>query len=160
MFIGKNGQETTRASSIERIYQRKRKVYQLPRNQKLAKLSMYSACQGSKCRCTGWKTPQENRHRDVEVNYCPDFNEECRNTSCGHPLDQHVSHLTDQQEDQLNELLGAIVDVENLYMSIMREEDKDTKKVYCYLFRLLRQCILTRSQPVIRGPLGNLFESV
>lgn len=154
VFLGKNGQETTRASSIERIYQRKRKVYQLPRNQKLAKLSMYSACQGNKCRCTGWKTPQENRHRDVEVNYCPDFTEECRNASCGHTLEDHISHLQELPEEQLNEMLGAIVDVENLYMSIMREEDKDTKKVYCYLFRLLRQCILARSQPVIRGPLG------
>lgn len=146
--------ETTRQNSIERILQRKKRVYLLPRNQKMAKLSMFSACQTPKCRCTGWKTPTENRHKDVEVNYCPDFTEECRNANCGHPLEQHVSHLYEITDDEINVLLSAIVDVENLYMSIMRENDKDTKKVYCYLFRLLRQCILTRTEPVIRGPLG------
>lgn len=148
-------QEATRQDSIERILQRKQRVYQLPRNQKLTKLSMYSACQGTDCRCTGWKTPEENRHKDVEVDYCPNFQEECRNPNCKHSLESHITHLGDISEDQINELLGAIVDVENLYMSMLRETDTDTKKVYAYLFRLLRQCILTRSQAVIRGPLGD-----
>lgn len=140
--------------SIERIHMRKQKVYQLPRTQKMAKLSMYSACQSPKCRCTGWKTPQENRNRDIETNYQPETTEPCRAPNCGHSLQDHVSHLTEVTDPQINELMSTIVDVENLYMSIMREEDKDTKKVYCYLFRLLRQCILTRTQPLIRGPLG------
>ncbi|XP_065084860.1 histone acetyltransferase KAT2A [Ochlerotatus camptorhynchus] len=148
-------QEATRQDSIERILQRKQRVYQLPRNQKLTKLSMYSACQGPDCRCTGWKTPEENRHKDVEVDYCPNFKEECRNPNCKHSLESHITHLGDISDDQINELLGAIVDVENLYMSMLRETDTDTKKVYAYLFRLLRQCILTRSQAVIRGPLGD-----
>ncbi|XP_055603504.1 histone acetyltransferase KAT2A [Uranotaenia lowii] len=152
---GGGSQEATRQDSIERILQRKQKVYQLPRNQKLTKLSMYSACQGTECRCTGWKTPEENRHKDVEVDYCPNFKEECRNPNCKHSLEAHISHLGEINDDQINELLGAIVDVENLYMSMLRETDTDTKKVYAYLFRLLRQCILTRSQAVIRGPLGD-----
>ncbi|XP_055547535.1 histone acetyltransferase KAT2A [Wyeomyia smithii] len=152
---GGGSQETTRQDSIERILQRKQRVYQLPRNQKLTKLSMYSACQGTDCRCTGWKTPEENRHKDVEVDYCPSFKEECRNPNCKHTLEMHITHLGDINEDQINELLGAIVDVENLYMSMLRETDTDTKKVYAYLFRLLRQCILTRAQAVIRGPLGD-----
>uniref|UniRef100_U5EJ34 histone acetyltransferase n=1 Tax=Corethrella appendiculata TaxID=1370023 RepID=U5EJ34_9DIPT len=149
--------ETTRQNSIERILQRKQRVYQLPRNQKLAKLAMYSPCQGNQgnCRCTGWKTPEENRHKDVEINYCPNFNEECRNTNCKHGLEMHISHLNNITDEQINELLGAIVDVENLYMSMIREDDDDTKKVYAYLFRLLRQCILTRTQAIIRGPLGD-----
>uniref|UniRef100_A0A182UGY6 Uncharacterized protein n=1 Tax=Anopheles melas TaxID=34690 RepID=A0A182UGY6_9DIPT len=148
-------QETTRQDSIERIMMRKQKVYQLPRNQKLTKLSMYSSCQANECRCSGWKTPEENRHKDVEVDYCPDFAEECRNPNCKHSLETHIQHLGDITEEQMNELLGAIVDVENLYMSMLRETDTDTKKVYAYLFRLLRQCILTRTQAVIRGPLGD-----
>ncbi|XP_055642867.1 histone acetyltransferase KAT2A [Toxorhynchites rutilus septentrionalis] len=152
---GGGSQEATRQDSIERILQRKQRVYQLPRKQKLTKLSMYSACQGPDCRCTGWKTPEENRHKDVEVDYCPNFKEECRNPNCKHSLEMHISHLGDISDDQINELLGAIVDVENLYMSMLRETDTDTKKVYAYLFRLLRQCILTRAQAVIRGPLGD-----
>lgn len=115
---------------------------------------MYSECQEPECRCTGWKIPQENRHRDVESNYCPKFTEECRNTSCKHTLASHISHLNESSDEQLNVLLGAVVDVENLFMSIQREQDEDTKKVYGFLFRLLRQCILTRQQPIIRGPLG------
>ncbi|XP_052865783.1 histone acetyltransferase KAT2A [Anopheles cruzii] len=148
-------QEKTRSDSIERIMQRKQRVYRLPRKQKLTKLSMYSSCQGTECRCTGWKTPEEYRHKDVEVDYSPDFGEECRNPNCKHSLETHIRHLGDISEEQMNELLGAIVDVENLYMSMLREPDTDTKKVYAYLFRLLRQCILSRTQAVIRGPLGD-----
>jgi histone acetyltransferase len=67
----------------------------------------------------------------------------------------HVSHLGDITDEQINELLGATVDVENLYTSMYRDHDPETKKVYWYLFRLLRQCIITRSQAVIHGPLGD-----
>lgn len=63
--------------------------------------------------------------------------------------------MGDITDEQMNELLGAIVDVENIFVSLHREEDEDTKKVYYYLFRLLRQCILSRQQAVIRGPLGD-----
>lgn len=147
--------EGTRQNSLQRIQQRKQKVFNLPVPQKLAKLSMYSACQSEGCRCTGWKTPQENRHRDVESSYCPEFNEECRNTSCRHSLRSHIAHLDNISSSSMNELLGAIIDMENLFMSMQRVEDEDTKKVYQYLFRLLRQCVLTRQQAVIRGPLGD-----
>lgn len=153
-------QEGTRQNSLQRIQQRKQKVFNLPEAQKLAKLSMYSACQAEGCRCTGWKTPQENRHRDVESSYCPEFTEECRNASCRHSLRTHIAHLTEISKTSMDDLLGAIIDMENLFMSMQRVEDEDTKKVYLYLFRLLRQCVLTRQQPVIRGPLGDPpFES-
>ncbi|KAI8041547.1 histone acetyltransferase KAT2A [Drosophila gunungcola] len=152
--------EGTRQNSLQRIQQRKQKVFNLPVPQKLAKLSMYSACQSEGCRCTGWKTPQENRHRDVESSYCPEFNEECRNASCRHSLRMHIAHLDNISSSSMDELLGAIIDMENLFMSMQRVEDEDTKKVYLYLFRLLRQCVLTRQQAVIRGPLGDPpFES-
>lgn len=122
----------------------------------------HSACQ--KCRCTGWKTQEENRHRDVESNYCPKFTEECRNPGCKHPLgefwltrkcsfrlmvihytfgfssvENHISHLTDITDVQLNELLGAIVDIENLFISMHREVDEETRKVYNYLFHVSRK---------------------
>ena len=35
-----------------------------------------------------------------------------------------------------------MVDVENLFMCVHKEEDNDTKQVYFYLFKLLRRCIL------------------
>ncbi|CAD7089064.1 unnamed protein product [Hermetia illucens] len=148
-------QEITRQNSLIRIQQRKQKVFQLPRLQKMAKLAMYSACQAETCLCTGWKIPQEHRNKDVEGSYCPDFSEECRFDQCKHTLDMHISHVRDITSEQLNKLLCAVIDVENLYMSMQRVEDEDTKKVYLYLFRLLRQCIITRKQPAIRGPLGD-----
>uniref|UniRef100_A0A1L8DX13 histone acetyltransferase n=2 Tax=Nyssomyia neivai TaxID=330878 RepID=A0A1L8DX13_9DIPT len=152
--------EATRQTSLQKIEQRKKHVFMLPRAQRLAKLAMYSACQAEECRCTGWKTPEELRHRDVESDYCPKFFDLCRNTYCRHALESHISHLGDIEDEQLNTLLGTIIDVENLFMSMSREQDADTKKVYYYLFRLLRHCILTRQQAVIRGPLGDPpFES-
>lgn len=112
---------------------------------------MYSYCQATDCRCTGWKTPDETRKGEVENDYVPDFSEECRIPNCQHALEQHVSHLTEITDEQMNELLGAIVDVENLYMSMHNEPDDDTKKVYYYLFRVSapnRHGILIQSDPV------------
>ena len=50
--------------------------------------------------------------------------------------DAHVSHLEDTEENELNRLLGIVVDVENLFMCVHKEEDADTKQVYFYLFRV------------------------
>lgn len=54
----------------------------------------------------------------------------------------HVSHLENVSEDEINRLLGMVVDVENLFMSVHKEEDTDTKQVYFYLFKVsfLREC--------------------
>ena len=48
----------------------------------------------------------------------------------------HVSHLEDTPEEELNRLLGIVVDVENLFMCVTKEEDADTKQVYFYLFKV------------------------
>jgi histone acetyltransferase len=48
--------------------------------------------------------------------------------------------------------------MENLYISISRQEDMDIKKVYIYLSKLLRHCILTKSQSAViipAGPIGS-----
>uniref|UniRef100_A0A4W4ERE6 histone acetyltransferase n=1 Tax=Electrophorus electricus TaxID=8005 RepID=A0A4W4ERE6_ELEEL len=82
------------------------------------------------------------------------LSEACR--SCGHALGTlHVSHLENVSEDEINRLLGMVVDVENLFMSVHKEEDTDTKQVYFYLFKLLRKCILQMGRPVVEGPLGS-----
>lgn len=67
----------------------------------------------------------------------------------------HFNHVRDLPNEQMDELLGAIVDAENLFMTVDRQEDDNTKKVYVFLFRFLRQCILSRTQvKEIKGPLG------
>lgn len=48
----------------------------------------------------------------------------------------HVSHLENVSEEEINRLLGMVVDVENLFMSVHKEEDTDTKQVYFYLFKV------------------------
>lgn len=94
-------------------------------------------------------------------------------------LESHISHLRTKSEQELNRLLSMVVDVDNMYIAMNREENLDTKKPYTYLLKvivslkthrkkmiccnslqLLRRCILTLDNPVIEGPLGQPpFES-
>ncbi|KAG7304888.1 hypothetical protein JYU34_010283 [Plutella xylostella] len=150
---GAEGQ--SRQSNLQRIQQRKQQVYNWPHNKKLLKLAIYSACQTPDCNCNGWKTPlaqqaANNKARDNQP--LATFNDPCRN--CNHILVKHVSQLQGCPAAEVDRLLGAVVDVENIFMSMHREDDQDTKRVYYYLFKLLRKCILTRTQPHIEGPLG------
>ena len=48
----------------------------------------------------------------------------------------HVSHLENVPEEEINRLLGIVVDVENLFLCVHKEEDADTKQVYFYLFKV------------------------
>jgi len=54
-------------------------------------------------------------------------------------IESHVSHLDNVSEEELNRLLSMVVDVENLFTCVHKEEDVDTKQVYFYLFRV-RKC--------------------
>ena len=56
-------------------------------------------------------------------------------------------------EADLDRLLGVVVDVENLFMCVHKEEDPDTKQVYFYLFKLLRKSLIQASKPAVEGPL-------
>ena len=56
---------------------------------------------------------------------------------------------------ELDRLLSIVVDVENLFVCVHKEEDIDTKQVYFYLFKLLRRSILQLTKPQIDGPLGS-----
>ena len=47
-----------------------------------------------------------------------------------------MSHLETIDDDELNRLLGIVVDVENLFIWVRQEEDNDTKQVYFYLFKV------------------------
>ncbi|XP_069673616.1 histone acetyltransferase KAT2A [Periplaneta americana] len=146
--------QSSRQSNLQRIQQRKNQVYNWPHNKKLLKLAIYSACQADDCKCNGWKTPTPPaKSPRVDVSQpLASFTDPCR--SCSHELELHVSHLAPLSVDEANRLLGMVVDVENIFMSMHREEDADTKRVYYYLFKLLRKCILTMTKPTIEGPLG------
>lgn len=41
----------------------------------------------------------------------------------------HVSHLETASDDDLDRLLSIVVDVENLFICVHREEDQDTRQV-------------------------------
>lgn len=51
-------------------------------------------------------------------------------------IGSHVTHLESLDENELNKLLGMVVDVENIFMAMHKEEDEETKRVYYYLFKV------------------------
>lgn len=93
----------SRASNIQKILDRKQKIFQLPRNSKMVKISTYSTCevkikeinlgscfhfdflQEKDCRCGGFKLNEEQRKRD-ESNYSPQSKDLCNNQNCRHPF--------------------------------------------------------------------------
>ncbi|XP_059487013.1 histone acetyltransferase KAT2A [Neocloeon triangulifer] len=146
--------ESSKTNNLMRIQQRKQQVYNWPRNKKILKLAIYSHCQADDCKCNGWKTPQPKspQNKDESVQQLANFQDPCRH--CKHTLQFHVKHLEPLGDSVLNRLLGMVVDVENIFMSMNKELDSDTKRVYFYLFKLLRKNILTNQKPIIEGPLG------
>ncbi|XP_048416525.2 histone acetyltransferase KAT2A isoform X2 [Stegostoma tigrinum] len=143
------------SSNQQRSVQRKAQVRAFPRAKKLEKLGVFSACKANDtCKCNGWKNPNPPTAPRMDIQQpAASLCERCR--SCGHTLADHVSHLDNVSEDEINRLLGMVVDVENLFMSVHKEEDTDTKQVYFYLFKLLRKCILQMARPVVEGKLGS-----
>ncbi|KAJ8364566.1 hypothetical protein SKAU_G00133970 [Synaphobranchus kaupii] len=142
-------------SQQQRASQKKAQVRAFPRAKKLEKLGVFSACKANdSCKCNGWKNPHPPNATRMDLQQqAASLSEPCR--SCGHALADHVSHLENVSEEEINRLLGMVVDVENLFMSVHKEEDTDTKQVYFYLFKLLRKCILQMSQPIVEGSLGS-----
>lgn len=99
-------------------------------------------------------------------------------------LENHVSHLRNKSEEDLNRLLRMVVDIDNIGTAMTREENPETKKVYTCLFhvcivqflsitivilnismgivvktmitiyQLLRKCILTHDTPIVESSLG------
>uniref|UniRef100_UPI00398E5217 histone acetyltransferase KAT2B isoform X3 n=1 Tax=Pristiophorus japonicus TaxID=55135 RepID=UPI00398E5217 len=153
---GRSASSGSQQQPRERIALRKAQLRGYPRTKKLEKLGVYSACKAEEsCKCNGWKnpnpppTPPRVNLQQTAVN----LTEQCR--SCGHTLADHVSHLENVSEEEMNRLLGIVLDVEYLFTCVHKEEDADTKQVYFYLFKLLRKCILQMGNPVVEGPLGS-----
>uniref|UniRef100_A0A8C3JGB8 Histone acetyltransferase n=1 Tax=Calidris pygmaea TaxID=425635 RepID=A0A8C3JGB8_9CHAR len=97
-------------------------------------LSCPSSQANDACKCNGWKNPNPPTAPRMDLQQpVTNLSEPCR--SCSHALADHVSHLENVSEEEINRLLGMVVDVENLFMSVHKEEDTDTKQVYFYLFK-------------------------
>uniref|UniRef100_A0A7N8WKG7 histone acetyltransferase n=1 Tax=Mastacembelus armatus TaxID=205130 RepID=A0A7N8WKG7_9TELE len=136
-------------SQQQRASQKKAQVRAFPRAKKLEKLGVFSACKASDtCKCNGWKNPNPPSATRMDLQQqAASLSEPCR--SCGHALADHVSHLENVSEDEINRLLGMVVDVENLFMSVHKEEDTDTKQVYFYLFlSMLEEEIYGENSPI------------
>ncbi|XP_076445875.1 histone acetyltransferase KAT2A-like isoform X2 [Babylonia areolata] len=146
--------EIARPNNFQRIAQKKMMVKSFPRNKKLEKLAVYSACKSEGCNCNGWKNPNPppTSSRADMSQPLANLTDPCR--SCGHSLGVHVSHLENVEMDELDRLLRLVVDVENLFLCVHREEDVDTKQIYFHLFKLLRKCIHNQSVPVVEGNIG------
>uniref|UniRef100_A0A673BHU7 histone acetyltransferase n=1 Tax=Sphaeramia orbicularis TaxID=375764 RepID=A0A673BHU7_9TELE len=119
-------------SQQQRASQKKAQVRAFPRAKKLEKLGVFSACKANDtCKCNGWKNPNPPTATRMDLQQqAASLSEPCR--SCGHALADHVSHLENVSEDEINRLLGMVVDVENLFMSVHKEEDTDTKQEEIY----------------------------
>ncbi|KAM8979382.1 histone acetyltransferase KAT2B isoform 1-T1 [Sarcophilus harrisii] len=141
-------------ASTARIAVKKAQLRSAPRAKKLEKLGVYSSCKAEEsCKCNGWKNPNPPPtppRADVQQ-IIVSLTESCR--SCSHALAAHVSHLENVSEEEMNRLLGIVLDVEYLFTCVHKEEDADTKQVYFYLFKLLRKCILQMGKPVVEGSL-------
>lgn len=59
-----------------------------------------------------------------------------------------MTHLENVSEEEMNRLLGIVLDVEYLYTCVHKEEDADTKQVYFSLFKvsLLLQSTFTHTR--------------
>uniref|UniRef100_A0A8C7WP93 histone acetyltransferase n=1 Tax=Oryzias sinensis TaxID=183150 RepID=A0A8C7WP93_9TELE len=132
-------------SQQQRASQKKAQVRAFPRAKKLEKLGVFSACKANDtCKCNGWKNPNPPSATRLDLQQqAASLSEPCR--SCGHALAEHVSHLENVSEEEINRLLGMVVDVENLFMSVHKEEDTDTKQVF---LSMLEEEIYGENSPI------------
>ncbi|XP_047136473.1 histone acetyltransferase KAT2A isoform X2 [Hydra vulgaris] len=146
--------ELSRPTNIQRITQKKAQVKAYPKNIKLEKLAVYSSCKAAvdACSCSGWKNPNPTKSIEQQQQQHGLWTTECR--TCKHLLSDHVSHLQEETEEQMNFLMSMVVDIENLFMCVHKETDSDNKQVYFYLFKLLRKSIHQITKPTVEGPLG------
>lgn len=147
------------AGGSARIAVKKAQLRSSPRPKKLEKLGVYSSCKAEgACKCNGWKSqnPPPTPPRTDQQNNSVNLQEPCR--SCSHTLGDHVTHLENVSEEEVNRLLGIVLDVEYLYTCVHKEEDADTKQVYFSLFKLLRKSILLMGKPMLEAQESPPFE--
>ena len=112
-------QQQQRKSNLQRIQQRKAAVRQWPMDKKVEKLAIYSSCKdnsaSAECKCSGWKNPNPppNPPRPDAAATTASMEDLCR--TCNHSLRSHVSHLDALPNEEIDRLLGIVVDVEESY---------------------------------------------
>ena len=104
---GPVGQQA-RKSNLQRIQQRKAAVRMWPKDKKIEKLAIYSACRHSssgqpppppqnpdlnECKCNGWKNPNPPPNPPRPDSATPQASPEDPCRTCDHPLSDHVSQL-------------------------------------------------------------------
>ncbi|KAL1501403.1 hypothetical protein ABEB36_006727 [Hypothenemus hampei] len=147
MLDSKKDDYGSRWVNLQIIRQKKQQILHLPMSRKLQRLAVYSKCQYPTCDCIGWKRPER---LDPPIP-APTFEDKCK---CDHILEQHISHLRAKNEEIINWLLGMVVDIDNMYLAMCRQDNQDTKKVYLHLYKLLRNSVLTIEKPVLECPVG------
>jgi len=150
----KSSNPQSRQNNLQKIQERKQQMYNWPQIKKLFKLASYSACQIEECKCCGWKSIRSfiKSETNETQHFVINLSDICK--ICAHTIEDHIRHLSIQSDEEINKLLGMALDTDNILMSIHREKDPDTKKVYFYLYKLLRRCIVSMMRAVIEGPLG------
>uniref|UniRef100_A0A8C5CH19 histone acetyltransferase n=1 Tax=Gadus morhua TaxID=8049 RepID=A0A8C5CH19_GADMO len=129
-----------------RIAVKKAQLRSSPRPKKLEKLGVYSSCKAEgACKCNGWKSPNPppTPPRTDQQSNAVNLQDPCR--SCSHTLGDHVTHLENVSEDEMNRLLGIVLDVEYLYTCVHKEEDADTKQVF---LSMLEEEVYSHSSPI------------
>ncbi|XP_030766635.1 histone acetyltransferase KAT2A [Sitophilus oryzae] len=134
----------SRLNKLKNIQEKKQQILSFTLPKKLQKLAVYSKCQGAGCECIGWKRKEKS---DMPIT----SEEPCK---CDHTLESHILHLIPKRSETINWLLSMVVDIDNMYAAMCSEENTDTKKVYLYLFKLLKNCVVTLEKPVVESPLG------
>jgi len=152
--LAKPQTQVNQMNNLQRMRQRKLQTYNWPQEKKLLKLANYSACHAEKCKSTGWKNTQsitKSPKREIQQPIIHFF-DPCKIYT--HSLENHIKHLPFQSNKEINRLLGMAIDADNIFAYMHKEVDPDTKKVYIYLYKLLRNYILSITKPTIKGSLG------
>ena len=115
-------QQQARKSNLQRIQQRKAAVRMWPKDKKIEKLAIYSACRHSSsgqpppppsnpelndCKCNGWKNPNPPPNPPRPDSATPQASPEDPCRTCDHPLADHVSQLHPLPDSELDRSVHA-----------------------------------------------------
>ncbi|CAG0880499.1 unnamed protein product [Cyprideis torosa] len=145
---------------LQFVEQHKLKLHNLHRNRKIEILAGVSMCKdGQECKCGGWRCPakpKEGRPEEEQAMYQTNIDKTgLRCISCQHTYDDHCTSLINLSDTDLDRLLDMNVDLENLQPVVVREYDEEVKKIYFYLYKLLRTSIRNQTTPSLGPPVSN-----
>ncbi|CAG0921243.1 unnamed protein product, partial [Notodromas monacha] len=102
-----------------------------PRPYKLECLATYTNCKYNvTCACDGWREISRN-------------SENCRR--CLHPKRAHYEHLSSLTDARLQQLLELYYDAETIFISLTKENDVETRKIFRYLYQILKKAVNEKS---------------